>query len=231
MVAKPSQLMKKNHSTKLEFLVLKWAIMEHFKEHLLYQPFLVRTHNNPLTYIMTTPNLDITGHQWAGALVRFNFQLEYQKGWDNTVVDMLSQITTCLSSKAVQSILDGVTLGMAHRAEGHDPTVVEGDHNIEREVCVAAGQVQVEMYVTDWATAQREDPVLNAVLNWLEAQEKTNLRHFWESMLLAKKAKWYGRIIRILQCCRTPSTYPPCPKRRMRTYYSSLSLKHIESLF
>ena len=30
------------HSTKLEFLVLKWAIMEHFKEYLLYQPFLVK---------------------------------------------------------------------------------------------------------------------------------------------------------------------------------------------
>ena len=50
------------HSTKLEFLALKWAIMEHFKEYLLYQPFLVRTDNNPLTYIMTTPNLDTTGH-------------------------------------------------------------------------------------------------------------------------------------------------------------------------
>ena len=27
-----------------------------------YQPFLVKTDNNPLTYIMTTPNLDATGH-------------------------------------------------------------------------------------------------------------------------------------------------------------------------
>ena len=54
---------KKNyHSTKLEFLVLKWAVMEHFKEYLLYQPFLVKTDNNPLMYIMTTPNLDATGH-------------------------------------------------------------------------------------------------------------------------------------------------------------------------
>ena len=53
---------KNYHSTKLEFLALKWAIMEHFKEYLLYQPFLVRTDNNPLTYIMTTPNLDATGH-------------------------------------------------------------------------------------------------------------------------------------------------------------------------
>ena len=53
---------KNYHSTKLEFLALKWAIMEHFKEYLLYQPFLVRTDNNPLTYIMPTPNLDATGH-------------------------------------------------------------------------------------------------------------------------------------------------------------------------
>ena len=83
---------------------------------------------------MTTPNLDTTGHQWVRALVRFNFQLEYQKGQDKTIVDVLSQITTCLGPKAVQSVLDGVTLGTAHRAEGHDPTVVEGDHNIEREV-------------------------------------------------------------------------------------------------
>ena len=53
---------KKNyHSTKLEFVALQWAITEHFKEYLLYQPFLVKTDNTPLTYIMTTPNLDATG--------------------------------------------------------------------------------------------------------------------------------------------------------------------------
>ena len=54
---------KKNYySTKLEFLMLKWAITEHFREYLLYQPFVVKTDNNPLTYIMSTPNLDTTGH-------------------------------------------------------------------------------------------------------------------------------------------------------------------------
>ena len=71
---------KNYHSTKLEFLMLKWAITEHLKEYLLYQPFLLKTDNNPLTYIMTTPNLDATGHQWVGALSKFNFWLEYQKG-------------------------------------------------------------------------------------------------------------------------------------------------------
>ena len=85
---------KNYHSTKIEFLALKWVVMEHFKEYLLYQPFLVKTDNNPLTYIMMTPNLDATGHRWVGTLVHFNFEFEYQKGCDNTVADMLSQITT-----------------------------------------------------------------------------------------------------------------------------------------
>ena len=53
---------KNYHSTKLGCLALKWALTEHFKEYLLYKPFLVKTDNNPLTYIMTTPNLDATGH-------------------------------------------------------------------------------------------------------------------------------------------------------------------------
>ena len=52
---------KNYHSTELKSLVLKWAVMEHFKEYLPYQSFLVRTDNNPLTYIMSTPNLDAMG--------------------------------------------------------------------------------------------------------------------------------------------------------------------------
>ena len=63
---------KKNyHSSKLEFLVLKWSITEQFKEYLAYTPFVVRIHNNPLTYVLTTPNLDATGHRWVGALASF----------------------------------------------------------------------------------------------------------------------------------------------------------------
>ena len=125
---------KNYHLTKLEFLALKWAITEHFKEYLLYQPFLVKTDNNPLTYIMTTPNLDATGHQWVGALANYNFCLEYQKGCDNAVADVLSQITTHLGPEAMQAILDGATIGTSQRVEGEDPAVIKGDQQIEKEV-------------------------------------------------------------------------------------------------
>ena len=53
----------KYHSSKLKFLALKWAMTEQFREYLQYQPFTVRTDNNPLTYILTTPNLDALGHR------------------------------------------------------------------------------------------------------------------------------------------------------------------------
>ena len=76
----------------------------------------------------------------------------------------------------MQSVLDGVALGMAHRAEGHNPSVVKGDHDVQKEVHGTTGQVKVEMHMANWAAAQKEDPVLKAMLNWLGAQKKTDLR-------------------------------------------------------
>ncbi|KAI3369399.1 hypothetical protein L3Q82_007472 [Scortum barcoo] len=43
------------HSGKLEFLALKWAVCEKFRDYLYYAPhFTVYTDNNPLTYVMST---------------------------------------------------------------------------------------------------------------------------------------------------------------------------------
>ena len=155
---------------------IKVAIMEHFKEYLLYQPFLVRTESNPLTYIMSTPNLDATGHHWVSALAKYNFWLEYQKGWDNAVADALSQVTTCLEPEAGQAILDGAAMGASQRAERENPAIIKNNQWLEQEVQVATGQILVEMHVTDWAAAQKEDPELDSVLQWLGSVKKADLR-------------------------------------------------------
>ena len=81
---------KNYHSTKLEFLALKWVVTEHFKEYLPYQSFVAWMDNNLLMYKMSTHNLDAMGHQWVGPLTQFNFKLEYQKGCDNTMTGVLS---------------------------------------------------------------------------------------------------------------------------------------------
>ena len=77
----------KYHSSKLEFLALKWAMTEQFREYLQYQPFLVHTDNNLLTYIMTTPNLDAVGHRWVAAMAGYNVRRAYNK-----VADTLSHV-------------------------------------------------------------------------------------------------------------------------------------------
>ena len=91
--------------------------------------------------------------------------MEYQKEHDNTVADMLSQVITQLDPDTVKSILDGVAIGAVHRVETHDPIVVESDHHLEQEVHVAAGHALIQMHVMDCTEAQREDPVLSAVLD------------------------------------------------------------------
>ena len=120
---------KNYHSTKLEFLALKWAITEHFKEYLLYQPFLVKTNNNPLTYIMSTPNLDATGLHWVSVLAKYDFCLEYQKGRDNDAADALSWVTTHLQPEAVQAILDGAAIGTSQQAERESPPLSKTTNN------------------------------------------------------------------------------------------------------
>ena len=87
-------VVKNFHSSKLEFLAPKWGVMEHFKEYLAYALFVVRMDNNPLMYVLTTPNLDATGHRWVGTLASFEFALECQKGVDNGVADALSRVPT-----------------------------------------------------------------------------------------------------------------------------------------
>ena len=84
----------KYHSSKLKFLALKWAVTEQFREYLQYQPFTIHTDNNPLTYILTTPNLDALGHCWVAALAGYNMKLEYLKGSNNKVADALSRVST-----------------------------------------------------------------------------------------------------------------------------------------
>ena len=57
------------------------------------------------------PNLDVTGHQWVGTLVSFQFELEYQKGANNGAADALSQVPISHSWETIQSLLEGAIVG------------------------------------------------------------------------------------------------------------------------
>ena len=103
------------HSNKQEFLVLKWAVTEQFHEYLLpygknRNEFVVRTDNNPLTFIFSSTNLDAAGQRWVAQLASYNFSLEYQKGKDNTVADFLSRLDKTLPKEEVQDYLDKIPI-------------------------------------------------------------------------------------------------------------------------
>uniref|UniRef100_A0A3B3RIE0 Gypsy retrotransposon integrase-like protein 1 n=1 Tax=Paramormyrops kingsleyae TaxID=1676925 RepID=A0A3B3RIE0_9TELE len=76
---------------KLEFLALKWAVVDRLHDYLYGAIFEVRTDNNPLTYITTSAKLDATGHRWLSALSTYNFSLKYRPGRKNIDADSLSR--------------------------------------------------------------------------------------------------------------------------------------------
>ena len=130
----------KYHSSKLEFLALKWAVTEQFREYLQYRPFKVRTDNNPLTYILKTPNLDALGHRWVTALAGYEMTIEYLKGANNKVADALSHVTTRLDPDTVKALLDHEGNGLP-RVESEDIWIVEDELRADEEVILRATQL------------------------------------------------------------------------------------------
>ena len=137
----------KYHSSKLEFLALKWAMTEQFRMYLQYQPFLVRTNNNLLTYVMMTPNLDAVGHRWVAAMVGYNFEIEYVCGSDNKVANTLSHVGGHLDEDAIKELFDQGTIKelLSHavhygmpRAETDNPRVTQEHEKVEGEIILQA---------------------------------------------------------------------------------------------
>lgn len=72
---------------------MKWAICERFREYLNYAPsFTVYTDNNPLTYVLTTAQLNTTTHRWIAELADFIFSIKYRPGKVNGDADGLSRM-------------------------------------------------------------------------------------------------------------------------------------------
>ena len=177
----------KYHSSKLEFLALKWAIMEQFREYLQYQPFTMLMDNNPLTYILTTLNLDALGHRWVTTLASYNMTIRYLKGSDNKVADALSWIETRLDLETVTELLNHAK-GGAPWAETKDIWIIEEEERADQEVILCTTQLAHQdkkfhnLRTEDWWQAQQMDPVIPHVLEWLRLpkNDRTRLKDVYE---------------------------------------------------
>ena len=144
-----------------------------FCVYLQYQPFHVKTDNNPLTYVMSLPNLDATGHRWVAALANFNMSLEYQKGNNNTVADCLSQVTKRLDKDSVKELMQWAKSGgEASCTEADDPEwcrKMKFDNEVILQAKSMIARKEVFKNVADkhWIWAQKDDPVLHHIWEWL----------------------------------------------------------------
>lgn len=157
------------HSGKLEFLALKWAICEKFRDYLFYAPhFTVFTDNNPLTYILSTAKLNAVGHRWVGQLADFQFDIKYRPGKTNIDADTLSRcplyidtfMAGCseeLSEEAVCAVWEG-----SRRAQQEDVAWVAALN------LASHSQTQVEplpeVSHDELVREQRKDPAIGKVM-------------------------------------------------------------------
>ena len=189
---------KKYHSSKLEFLALKWAVTDQFKEYLWYKPFTVCTDNNPLTYMMTTPNLDAIGHRWVAALTGYNMTIEYLKGADNKIADILSQVPQRLDPEAVTVLLNHAWTSDIPQVEADDPRVMEEHQKINEEVILRAHQMVKQdkrfwnLMNWDWVDTQMQDPVISKVIGWIQRLKvnKNTLDEFMKARGVLEIDQW-----------------------------------------
>lgn len=113
------------HSGKLEFLALKWAVTERFRDYLISSSCTVYTDNNPLTYVLSTAKLNATGQRWVAELADFDITIKYRPGRENCDADGLSRmpcdietmIAECseeMSSPSVQTTVQAVEMNVSH---------------------------------------------------------------------------------------------------------------------
>ena len=138
---------------------------------------MVQTDNNPLTYVLTTPNLDVTGHRWVGTLASFQFKLEYQKGTNNGTTDVLSWVPISHSWETIQSLLKGVIVGEADWGEVRlSEELLEEHEHLSWEARVQVVKL-APMHIVDWA-----DATLAACCKWLHLRRDMPLPK-WDALL------------------------------------------------
>ena len=154
---------------RLEFLTLKWAVVEKFHEYLYGWTLNIHIDNNLLTYVLTTAKLDAASHHWVTSLANYNFRLHYRTGKGNIDADALSRVSwpgcmpgntsTCIkvTAAAVQVVQEAALQGPASPIEA-----CSSDLHV-LDVLQDSNQ-GASMTLEDWCQAQEADPILSLVI-------------------------------------------------------------------
>lgn len=198
---------------KLEFLALKWAVVDKLHDYLYGVTFEVRTDNNPLTYILTSAKLDATGHRWLAALSTYQFSLKYRRGLKNIDADFLSRRPHSssgaeenweeVSASGVRTLCQSVETQNQVRGVLESTVVYQQSVHLPKSCCPESGVLQAAGKVVSFTQnepnnsdsselreAQGNDPCLSNVrlaVSQKQSPESVQLDHV---DLKALKKKW-----------------------------------------
>lgn len=156
---------------KLEFLALKWAVVDKFHDYLYGNTFTVLTDNNPLTYVLSSATLDATGHRWLAALGTYDFDIKYRPGIHNKDADALSRMP--MSIDAVKSVCNKINIAYIE-SFGVPETVELLQTDLQMNVCQDI----------DWSQLQHEDEEIRPWIDRVQSGEKPKKDQFPNSPLL-----------------------------------------------
>ena len=158
---KPTERNPANYSSmKLEFLALKWAMTEKFREYLLGHKCVVFTDNNPLSHL-SSAKLGALEQRWVAQLASFDFEIRYRPGKNNTNADALSRLHPPMDAN-LGAIVSGTPL----------PQPLKNALQARRSsVCQSAVWALPQYPPADIGALQQADPVILEVLNfWRQKQ-------------------------------------------------------------
>lgn len=146
---------KSYSSMKLEFLAMKWAMAEKFREYLWGQQCVVWTDNNPLSYL-STAKLGATEQRWVAQLSAFNYSVRYRPGRMNKNADSLSRQRIVGAAEAMEHALPGTVLPESLQQAACEEQL--------QPVTQAAISVLPSRTIADLRVFQAADPTISAFL-------------------------------------------------------------------
>ena len=115
--------------------------------------------------------------------------LEYQKGSDNKVADCLSRVMERLDEKSVKALIERAKAsGEGVWAEANDPRLVYEDERLDEEVILQTKALIARRVIfknvadKHWVRAQKDDPVIRHVWNWM-TRPKENMQTLSEYLM------------------------------------------------
>eukprot|EP00064_Thunnus_orientalis_P022840 superscaffoldBa00008073_g23061 len=178
---KPTERNMSNYSSmKLEFLALKWAMTEKFRDYLLGRKCIVWTDNNPLSHL-NTAKLGATEQRWAAQLATFDYTIRYRPGRANVNADVLSRRYPG-NQEVLELALPGTSVPEALQ--------LTGSQGVHQQVIQAAILALPSHSVNELVAFPEVDPIIGVFL-W-----------YWTSQKCPDRAERASLSPQVLELCR-----------------------------